>query len=398
MYIADGDLSVGTILGGLLYLVGIAVIGGSVYSVNISAGATSDSAYLLAFGDISLMNFWMALLPSSKTGVFSRLVGIPFERRIRYHKGIVLLAMASGLGHVLLAWKIKTDIFYSTEAVGSKPVIPLYGLIAYILFSSMTLLALEPVRRLSYELFNVFHLLYIPAIAFLILHVNGAIVGFIPGLVLHGTVVVVYIVYSLSLIVYDSGIDIYIRIVASVYAKPSEEVSVEGDLVKLRIDGSTGSMRYSILPIQQVIPNHDEDTSAAGTSICKPFPAIGQYFFINIPEVSWVEWHPFSVSSVDIDGSITFCIKSMGPRTWTNKLAAKAQAANAKNMRLTVAAEGPYGGLSLDVHLYRSLLLVAGGIGITALLPILSYLHRANSQRLGKLTLCLYKYMFCYPS
>jgi hypothetical protein len=52
----------------------------------------------------------------------------------------------------------------------------------------LCILALEPIRRRFYELFRLAHMLYIPAIVFLIFHVDGAGWGFIPGALLYGIV------------------------------------------------------------------------------------------------------------------------------------------------------------------------------------------------------------------
>ena len=169
------------------------IIAGSSFLAEKNMNASVDQAMLIASGQFSLLNFWLALLLSSKTSLLSKLIGIPFERRIKYHKAIVSLAMISGLVHVILNDKINRHIFYSYEEYGSSEAIPIYGLISYFLFSAMTLLAFEPIRRASYELFMLFHYLYIPAIGFLILHVEDAYVGFIPGLIFQCNFITCYI-------------------------------------------------------------------------------------------------------------------------------------------------------------------------------------------------------------
>ncbi len=49
----------------------------------IQSNSTPDKAVLIATGDFSLMNFWMALLPSSKSGenylTYEHRIEIPVE-------------------------------------------------------------------------------------------------------------------------------------------------------------------------------------------------------------------------------------------------------------------------------------------------------------------------------
>jgi len=192
-YLADGHMSIGSITAFVIYVATCLIITGSSFLDEKNMNASVDQAMLIASGQFSLLNFWLALLLSSKTSLLSKLIGIPFERRIKYHKAIVSLAMISGLVHVILNDKINRHIFYSYEEYGSSEAIPIYGLISYFLFSAMTLLAFEPIRRASYELFMLFHYLYIPAIGFLILHVEDAYVGFIPGLIFQCNFITCYI-------------------------------------------------------------------------------------------------------------------------------------------------------------------------------------------------------------
>ncbi|CAN0463399.1 unnamed protein product, partial [Hapterophycus canaliculatus] len=46
----------------------------------------------------------------------------------------------------------------------------------------------------------------------------------------------------------------------------------------------------------------------------------GQYVFINVPSISLLEWHPFTISSCPDDRETTHYIKDMGPTTFTGKL------------------------------------------------------------------------------
>lgn len=116
------------------------------------------------------MNFWIALLPSAKTSAVLKFTGVPFERAIRYHKLASILVVFGALTHLLLNRKLQASIMYSFDSVGTKEIVPVYGFISFILICSMGLMAVEPIRRAQYEIFKIFHYLYIPAIIFAILH------------------------------------------------------------------------------------------------------------------------------------------------------------------------------------------------------------------------------------
>lgn len=127
------------------------------------------------------------MLPNSRTSLVLWLTGVPFERAVRYHKFTAALGVLSGLIHLLMVNKTAKDIFYSDVPTGTAAeVVPLYGALSFFTFSAMSLLAFEPIRRRQYQLFLLFHHLYIPAIVFLVLHVPYALVGFYPGIALRG--------------------------------------------------------------------------------------------------------------------------------------------------------------------------------------------------------------------
>jgi len=105
----------------------------------------------------------------------------------------------------------------------------------------------------------------------------------------------------------------------------------------------------------------------------------GQYAFVNIPALGFLEWHPFTISAAPQETCetnnrvVTFHIKDMGPGTWTHRLAQLALAAPNPN-NVIVSIDGPYGRTG---HYYEreTLILIAGGIGITPIHSIIADLH-----------------------
>ncbi|KAI5076064.1 hypothetical protein GOP47_0008129 [Adiantum capillus-veneris] len=105
---------------------------------------------------------------------------------------------------------------------------------------------------------------------------------------------------------------------------------------------------------------------------------------IQIPSLSKLQWHFFSVASTPTkeDHELTIVIKPLG--AWTRKLHNQLKAAtDAKYSQSScpfsfkARVEGPYGDESDFYLTYETLVLVAGGIGVTPILAILrDILHR----------------------
>lgn len=70
------------------------------------------------------------------------------------------------------------------------------------------------------------------------------------------------------------------------------------------------------------------------------YNALG-WVFLQIRELSWLQWHPFSVSSSPLDGKhhLAILIKVLGD--WTEKLEKYISAG--QGSKITASVEGPYG-------------------------------------------------------
>ena len=73
------------------------------------------------------------------------------------------------------------------------------------------------------------------------------------------------------------------------------------------------------------------------------------FIFLQVRELSWLQWHPFSVSSSPLDGKyhLSVLIKVIGE--WTEKLrgnilnSSKADLHLRPQTKITASVEGPYG-------------------------------------------------------
>lgn len=97
----------------------------------------------------------------------------------------------------------------------------------------------------------------------------------------------------------------------------------------------------------------------------------GQFAFLNIENPAIVhEEHPFTIASAPSDlDSLQFIIKAVGD--WTRKLGEVRAGDPAR-------VSGPFGVFSAYRHEFSSLIMIAGGIGIT---PMLSTLRQLNHEK-----------------
>ena len=88
----------------------------------------------------------------------------------------------------------------------------------------------------------------------------------------------------------------------------------------------------------------------------------GQFVHIAVPKVSWVEFHPITISSAPHESNVTMHVQVIGD--WSGKLAELSR----ENQEVTIFVEGPYGSLSIDLNndrKYQMILMISGGIGVT---------------------------------
>jgi NADPH oxidase len=108
----------------------------------------------------------------------------------------------------------------------------------------------------------------------------------------------------------------------------------------------------------------------------------GMYLFLNVPELSRFQWHPFTITSTPEEPFISIHIRLMGD--WTKQLAEligtfKGGITSKNASRLpTLRVDGPFGAPAEDLYDYKCAVLVGAGIGVTpaaALLKSIWYRH-----------------------
>ncbi|XP_061988853.1 ferric reduction oxidase 7, chloroplastic isoform X1 [Rosa rugosa] len=356
--LVDGPFGVvsATELIGILLFIAFVVWAVCSYTVRILNSLSADSLTFkensllfmeilgLRFGLIGLFCFSFLFLPISRGSVLLRLINIPFEHATKYHVWLghltMLLFTVHGLLYVVV-WTIEGNLLQEILSWTDIGIAILPGVISLLAGLLMWVTSMPPVRKLNFELFFYTHQLYVIFVVFLALHVGDFLFAFAAG-----------------------GIFIFLldrflrfcqsrRVVDIISAKCLPCGTVELVVAKPE------NLRYNAL----------------------------SFVFLQVRELSWLQWHPFSVSSSPMDGKyhISVLIKVLGK--WTEKLRGNILKSSedvscSLPTKLTASVEGPYGH-EIPYHMtYENLILVAGGIGISPFLAILSdILHSVHQGK-----------------
>ena len=132
----------------------------------------------------------------------------------------------------------------------------------------------------------------------------------------------------------------------------------------------------------------------------------GQYIYLSCPEVSYFQWHPFTLTSAPEEDYISVHIRVVGDFTrelakslgcdfdarGNSEKAGGKVVTSATNVRFNrvlprVMIDGPFGSASEDFLNYETVLLVGAGIGVTPFASILkSIWYRMNNFNDSKRT------------
>lgn len=304
-------------------------------------GYDSGRAYSFSLGFAALFCAGLTIIPVNKTGIVVALFRIPFDRATKFHRVCGATTMVLVMFHAIQIidfWGSSEVITLDTKKEVGDEAYPAFGVLAACCFAAMALTAPYPIRSRAYELFQLVHCLFLPAMLCIMLHVpeRGAVL--IPSLVLYA-LDVIYRVYQWFL--------------------PVTVVSL-----------TSPQSRYTVLKVKA---GHLQDI--------KP----GQFCMVNIAPASFFQWHPISICSYDRSThEVTFIIKNVGD--WTAKICSvvNGNSFDASNLhQCKVRLCGPYGRIRFDIstdpeseagYKYEKIILVAGGIGCTPMISTLQWL------------------------
>lgn len=289
----------------------------------------------LRFGLLGNICLSLLFFPVTRGSSVLALFGLTSEASIKYHIWLGHIALvfftAHGLGYVIF-WaathRISEMITWDKVGIANVP-----GEIALLFGLIMWVTTIPRIRRKFFELFFYTHCLYILFMVFFMLHVAISYACImLPGF-------------------YLFLIDRYLRFLQS--RQSSRLVSAR------------------VLPCETVELNFSK---TPGLSYTPP-----STIFINVPSISKLQWHPFTVtSSSNLEPEkLSVMIKSEG--SWSKKLYEILSSPSIPE-RLDVSTEGPYGAVSTHFLRHDTLVMVSGGSGITPFISIIRELIFASSS------------------
>ncbi|KAK2983561.1 hypothetical protein RJ640_023095 [Escallonia rubra] len=282
-----------------------------------------DSAALM-LGLVGNICLAFLFFPVTRGSSVLRLIGLTSESSIKYHiwlgHAVMTLFTAHGLCYIIF-WANTHQIsnMLKWNKVGISNVA---GELALLSGLAMWAMSFHGIRRKAFELFFYTHHLYVLFLAFFILHVGFSYCWItLPGF-------------------YLFLVDRCLRFLQS---------QQRARLVSARL-----------LPCQAVELNFSK---SPGLSY-NPTSTI----FINVPAISKLEWHPFTITSCsNMDPEkLSVVIKSEG--SWSQRLYEKLAL---PVERLEVSLEGPYGPASTHFLRHDTLVMVSGGSGVTPFISII---------------------------
>ena len=308
-------------------------------------------------GQLAILFLSLLLLPVGRQSVVVTVLGVSRDGLLWFHRAVGYAMLAATLGHIIafyfsyaeygLLWHNLNSI---PTIVGHKGVFDDYTVTlatwtTWFLLIAMGVFALRPVRRRCYELFYYTHL--------------AATYMTLPAMLFHASAGWMYMLPGLTVFLADQLVRVWQRsaVVRVVHARTISEDTVE---LAFSVPG-----RWDM---RRVHP--------------------GQYVLVCVPELTALQWHPFTLTSVVDDcgdggdgagvavsttGTVFYLhIKSMGPRTWTGRLHDMVRCGQV----FSVGVEGPCG-TPVDYSRYDDVVLVAGGIGAAPCVSVYGSLLRA---------------------
>jgi NAD(P)H-flavin reductase len=287
----------------------------------------------------------MEYLLAQRYTIWGWIAGIPHERLIGYHRihgwslytvfFAHMVCMAHGMRQRVDGLPITRQVDSPMSIMAVNPAL---GIAAFVMWTVTAFSALDVIRRNAWGFFYLSHFSFFPALSLTLFHNRPRNLPWIAA--------------SVGFFYIDVGTRAWMKFMRKSKVEAAEVLP--GDVAKLTI--STGkSMAYEA----------------------------GQYVWLALPGLPGPEplpslsFHPYSISSSYAPGDATYTlhVKSMGAGTWSEAVVLAA-AGGADAFKGGCRIGGPAGRFSINPVHFERIVLVAGGIGMTPLMSLLTDIAR----------------------
>lgn len=276
-----------------------------------------------AWGSLAAANMMFIIIPATRNSILTWVLGLPFDHVVLYHRALGRVGLVTVVVHGLMYLPWSSSSFEYTT-----------GLAAGACGLCLGITSIDYFRRQFFNLFFYTHFLFVPMFVLGYMHVPGGRPFLMTAIVLY-------------------GLDRLLRALWTACPRRALVLTTKGDaLAQLRIAKN---------PITQSLGLHKT----------------GQYFFINFPGISLLEWHPYSVSSGPREQDIEFHIRALGDHT--DAVVELAKKTKEGGEMPYIRFDGPYGHHDFNFRQYPKVLLAGGGVGVTPVMGMLKDVYNVGN-------------------
>jgi len=293
-----------------------------------------DWKFAETWGYLAIANSVLVAVPSARNSFMSLFLGIPFEKALLYHKWLGRIIFVEVTVHLVL-YQVSWMQEGSTALMMRQSRRPTtgFGIISWICLIPVFLSSLGCFRRKYFNLFYLLHFLFL----------GYYVLGALHTRVFRFYAIVAGIVYVL---------DMMIRLVFGGMPSTCHSLTVfPGNVVRIRFK------RNRFNPKRQ---------------------KVGNYVFVNFPQISLHEWHPFTLVNGPNESEYEIAVKVLGDHSQKIMRTAK------EFKKITLRADGPYGHWPFDFLRFRQVIFVCAGIGAASGISALRHLYRFNASQMMK--------------
>lgn len=337
------------------------------------------------FGYVTLFNMAIVLLPVTRHSIWTWIFNISFERAVRFHRFLgvssLLFMTIHFITYAVSFYKHKhiKALFEWNMGHGTNN---LAGFITWCSVVALTIAALPVIRRWMWDVFQFCHVFFgVVSLVFTHFH-------------LPYTMTVPFTALAMTLYAADLLIR-YLSHIGNIHLTSNGFLSVKKCELRCHKDVgiTTVNLYLDRLSLFKSSPESDsllpkekiEDVEWNMKRMC-----LGKYLYLWVWEISAWESHPFSISEVSMPDIYTvkvrLDVKETGKANgaWAGKLSWLAD--SDKPVSVLARFDGPFGRLTVpldcprEIPKYDSVLLFGGGIGVTAVSPLLEYCSKYNND------------------